>query len=783
MSKIQHNRPKYVQQFHVMGMLIAFLFLGGSRILSAQSLKGKVYTLGENRDTSVVYMARLQWKNTTVGTYSEADGSYVLPRTNTDTLIVSYSFYKPDTLIIPRSKRQYNIFVTTSQSLKEVVISRRHKEKYVRKGNPAVELAHKVIEHKNDNRIESAAAYKSKSYNKILMTFGRFSMDFQKNRFNRQFSFLEKYIDTIPIDTVPVLTFSLRETLADHYYQKTPHRDVTYITAKRMQGADESLDQEGVGTNIDAMFTQINIFDNDIELMLNRFVSPLSSTLATTYYRFFITDTLEIDSVSCIELSFAPVNNRSFGFVGRLYIVNDSTYALKRYAINVPVNINLNYVQHLSIEQEFEQTESGWWAPKTSQTFAAFSLAKRMRRIYVQQTTQWYDYELGTTLPDSVDALLNGTNEATATVWKYKSWQWKKMRPTPLTAKEAFLDSLAAELRRLPVFKAVEKTGEILATGYIATNKDRKQSRFDIGPIYDLVSFNETEGVRVRLGGMTTAKLHDQWFMNGYMAYGFKDQRIKYNVTMTHSFVKKMRHVNESPRHALQFSYSYDIEMPGQSYALMDRDNLLMSYTMGEPVRAAQYVRRAKLRYEHEWPFRLRLDTWLQYDNNEATGSLAYWRIQRDGSIAPVTAFNNLEWCVQLRWAPGERIYNNQSGKDNLLKLSKDAPVIRLTHTAGILDHQCRYHRTDLSMEKRIWLSSFGHIDAVLQGGIVWSQVPYPKLYVPQSNTSLFLSPNTFCLLRPMEFFMDKYVALYATYYLKGWIFNRIPLWNRLRLR
>ena len=30
---------------------------------------------------------------------------------------------------------------------------------------------------------------------------------------------------------------------------------------------------------------------------------------------------------------------------------------------------------------------------------------------------------------------------------------------------------------------------------------------------------------------------------------------------------------------------------------------------------------------------------------------------------------------------------------------------------------------------------------------------------------------------------MDKYAALYATYHLKGWIFNRIPLWNRLKFR
>ncbi len=34
-----------------------------------------------------------------------------------------------------------------------------------------------------------------------------------------------------------------------------------------------------------------------------------------------------------------------------------------------------------------------------------------------------------------------------------------------------------------------------------------------------------------------------------------------------------------------------------------------------------------------------------------------------------------------------------------------------------------------------------------------------------------------------MEFVADQWVALHATYYLKGWILNRIPLLKKLRLR
>ena len=380
-------------------LLTALLF----QPLAAQTLSGKVFVVKEPGDTTAAQMAQLQWLNTAVGTYSEMDGSFKLPYANTDTLVVRYSFYKTDTLIVNRGKK-LTIVISPTKMLQEVVISKPRKQKYVRKGNPAVMLVEKVIENKNNHRIESAESYKLKSYKKMIATFGRFTMNFEKNRFNRQFSFLAKFIDTIPQDTVPVLTIALRENLSDLYYQKTPRKRVEYVVAERMQGFGETLEEEGMGTNLDAMFSDVNIFDNDIDLMLNKFVSPLSSTLATTYYHYYITDTVLVDSISCIELTFTPVNSKTFGFNGRMYIVNDSTYALKRYTLNVPVKINMNFVRQLVVEQDFTRTDSGWWAPAKAETFASFSLIKRkkMRQIYIRQNKVWYDFEAGVGIPDSL---------------------------------------------------------------------------------------------------------------------------------------------------------------------------------------------------------------------------------------------------------------------------------------------------------------------------------------------------------------------------------------------
>ncbi len=764
-------------------LLLQCAFWGG---LSAQDLRGKVYSVDEKGDTVAVYMARLQWLNTAMGTYTNPRGTYRLPFAKTDTLLVSYSFFKPDTLIVTPDTKQRDIFLNMTQPLQEVVVSKRKKPKYVRKGNPAVELVEKVIARKDSNSIEFADSYKSKIYKKMVMSFGRFEMNFQKNAFNRQLSFLEKYIDTVRTDTVPVVAFSIREFLSDHYYQKSPRKNVNYLISKRMKGVDEVLHEEGNGVNLDAMFAEVNIFENNIDLMLNSFVSPLSSTIATLYYHYFITDTLLVDSIPCVELSFAPVNSRNFGFTGRLYIVNDGTYALKKYAINVPIDINMNYVKRLIVEQDFKKIDSiGLWVPNTSETFASFVIIKRkqkkQRQVYIRQNTIYYQYELGARIPDSLSA--KGGDVVAPDAEKYKRWQWDLMRPEPLNRQESVIDSLPSEFRRLPIYKVLEKTAEILATGYIPITKKRKDSPLDIGTIYDMISYNPTEGLRLRVGAMTTAKLHNQLFMTGYVAFGCKDLRFKYNATMIYSFVKKTRHYNEFPRHALYLSTSYDMEMIGQSFSYMDRDNILMSYTVDSLSSSAQYVRRHKLRYLREWQNKFSIDTWVQYESSEGAGTLNYWRINPDGTTTRINDYQNLEWTVKVRWAPGERIYNKQSGRGDMLRLAKSPAVLQLTHTFGLFGGLDWYNRTELSIEKRFGLSAFGYIDVLAQGGIVWNSVPFPKLFVPQSNQSWFLTPNTFCLMKPMEFIMDKYVGLYATYHLKGWIFNLIPLWNRLHFR
>jgi hypothetical protein len=134
-------------------------------------------------------------------------------------------------------------------------------------------------------------------------------------------------------------------------------------------------------------------------------------------------------------------------------------------------------------------------------------------------------------------------------------------------------------------------------------------------------------------------------------------------------------------------------------------------------------------------------------------------------------------------------------GVETPFTLEQDAPVISISHRIGYLDDRMLvdasgksgqgffYNRTELMAEKRFWFSSFGHLDTRLQTGYIWQKVPFTKLYYPQTSTSILLGKNAFNQMQPMEFVFDAYVSLYATYFFKGWILNRIPGINRLKLR
>ena len=763
---------------------VAGIFLSHAQSFTSASGIVKDSITGEPLPFVSVY-----FDGSTIGAMTDDNGTFTLQNNQGYTKLAAASLgYDTKFIDLKPGKKNDNLEVLlkpTAIEISEVVVKPK-REKYTRKDNPAVELIKKVIAHKNDNRIEAKPEYQTEVYEKLSLSLDNFNPNLDKNKFLKKFKFIKNYLDTSEFNGKPILTVSVRENLSDFYYRKSPKAEKTIVRAKRMQGIDKTLDDGGgITSNLEEIFKSINIFDNNIPILLNRFVSPLSSTLATTYYHYYIMDTLDVGGDKCVDLAFVPANSESYGFTGRLYITLDGNYAVKKVLLNTPANINLNWVDKLRIEQEFKQMPDSTWVLDQENTFVNFYVVKGTQQLYAHQLRNYDNYNFNVQNADSVFGLLGALHvlpEATAQPDTF----WTHNRPIPLKEKEDALKDLLGQLRKVPAFNAIIKTAEILITGYIPTANDKKVTKFDFGPMNTTFSANHLEGFRMRVGGMTTANLNPYWFASGYLAYGTNDRKIKYNLKLTHSFTKKEYHEGENPVNNLSFIQEYDVYTPGQDFLFTSKDNIFVAWKVGEPVTKMQYIRKSVLQYEKEWLNGLTWKSWIMNQNNEAAGTLQYIKRDESGNLYHIKDFTTSEIGTQLRFAPGERAYNGRSGKESVFNLSKDAPVFKLSHQLGIkgvLGGDYNYNHTEISAEKRIWLSSFGHIDAQVKAGKVWDKVPFPLLILPNTNQSVTIQPEAFHMMNALEFVTDQYVSFNATYYLKGWILNRIPGIKWLRLR
>ena len=739
-----------------------------------------------------------------IGTTSDIDGNFTISNTHGyTTLHFQMVGYKTEMLTIRKGQSRTNVKVKMKPDvygLQDIVVTpKNRKREYKRKGNPAVELIKNVIANKDKHCVATSDQYTAKTYSRMSFALDNIKMNFKKG-FWKNFAFVEKYIDSTGV--YPNVTVSIREHLGEEYYQRKPHREKRVIQKKRIFGVEDILASGTFKQATDAIFRDVEINDNTMNLLFNRFVSPLSSTLAVSFYQYYIMDTILVDGYPCIDLAFVPVNSESYGFTGHLYIVNDSTFRLKRYAINVPPDINLNFVSNYSLEGSYKQLDNGLWAPDRITTYAKFYILNHKRGMLARQTKIYTGWDLDTPIAKETFSA-NATNDTQtndSTAVRIGSRKWDALRPEPLSWYESSVVDLVNEFTATPKFNSLALLANALMTEYVPTTSARlmHDSKFDIGPIYSFASWNMLEGVRLRFGGMSTADLNKHVYFRTYAAFGTKDLRPKGEFSLFYTFDEHKKHPYDGYRHHLRWTAQYDVEEPGQSEDMIARDHIVNSIPTSKPTMGFyQYMLHAKMEYMKEWQNNLFIRTSFDFMHNEAAGSLKYERVSytmnSDSSwnktYTDIGSYRDYEGMVELQYSPGVRPYLDRMGKASSFNMEKDAPVLRLTHYVGYLDDRHNggdgfvYNRTEFLFEKRFWFSAFGHLDLRVQSGMMWQKTPFTKLYIPKTSTSIFLSLRGFNLMRPMEFITDQYVGLYATYYFKGWILNRIPGINKLKLR
>ena len=733
-----------------------------------------------------------------VGCISDIDGRFKVDKmVEWKELTFSSVGYTTKAVPITAKTEYLNVSLKVMDHTLDEVVVRPKREKYSRKNNPAVELMKKVVAAKELDDLKQKDYYSYNIYQKLTLALNNITADsLRESKLFKQYPFFREQVEYCAETDKNILPLSVDETLTQTVFRKKPESEKNIIKGLNSTGVNELFNTGDMLTTVlKDVFQNVNVYEDRVRLLQYPFDSPISDN-GIGFYRYYIMDTTYVEHDKCFHLSFVPNNSQDFGFTGHLYIMADSTFRLKKCVLNLPKKTDVNFVENMQILQQFGALPSGEWVQLTDDMLCELNFFGG--HFMVRRVTHNSDYSF-LEVPERIFKK-KGKEIKDVNAMMRNDEFWSRYRATELTQSESNMSGFVDNLAKIKGFKYVLFGLKALIENFVETGTKDHPSKVDIGPINTILTSNFIDGTRLRASAQTTANLNPNWFFKGYVAYGFKDEKMKYLGQVEYSFDKKGYLAREFPKHAIAVSYQYDNMLPSDKFINTDKDNMFTSLKWAKQD-LYNYERKFTINYEHERESGLKTHAMLRYANYEPCGNLFYRTMAGEsqlqkaiadgtmkGDVFMHTPYNTkditvTEATIGVRYAPGETFINT---KQRRLPINLDAPVFSLSHTFGlngILGSEYKYNFTEAGAYKRLWLGSWGNIDTYLKGGIQWNKVPFPLLIMPAANLSYIIQDGTFNLINNMEFLNDRYASLDVSWNMQGKLFNRIPLLKKLKWR
>ena len=716
---------------------------------------------------SPISFANVFFKNTTIGTYTDEVGNYLLETTEPhDSLQITALGYI-DTIIGIRVFRQREIQIELSAqnySLSEIEI--------IADQYPAHEILREVVANKPQNDPEKFDAYEYRSYNKIQFDLNNFSDKIKKNFLFKPFPFVWQYQDSMP-NGVRYLPFLLKENVRQHYYRKKPKSYKEYLIA-----TNEAQFFKGpkIEEFIEELYLKPNIYENFVVILGKSFPSPIHDNFQR-HYKYFLNDTLQyLDGIPCHHIRFIPKGVSDVAFTGDIY-VHDSTYAVKRVDLNFSIDANVNFVRSFWLRMDYDWLEQTHWFLKESKVLADFTVvenAKELTGFFGRRSSEYKNIIIDQPQDNSIYAPIETIIE-TDSIALVEDTFWASERSDTLSEEEQDIFVLVDTIEKTGPFKFYKKLFGAVLNGWIPYDG------VDVGDVYSFYSYNDVEGSRFKLGIRTSKKNNFPLQAQMYAAYGLRDHRWKYLADLSWKFGKKYgEHL------LIGASYKQDVDQIGRSYNSLPLDHFLTYLIQVAPFDNRTFVRDQKAYLERQWFLGFVTRATVFNQKVEPFGNYDFLKGGFTGEPEIVPDFTLAGWKISGRFAYGENSINAKFYDRESSFFMLKYPVVSFEFTAGIKDFwesDFDYQRLNFRVEHQQRLNKLGYLSYVVEAGKIWGEVPYPFLAIPFGSQAVWANRVSFNMMNYMEFASDQYVALHLEHHFEGLIFNKIPWVRKLKLR
>lgn len=466
-----------------------------------------------------------------INTITDVDGKFIFkPSANASSFSVSYIGFQTKIIAIT-DKRYYLIPLSQkTDDLKEVVISNE---------NPALTIIKKVIENKNKNNPQKKlSTFEYKSYNKLIVTANPDSIDGRIDSTAAYKDFNKKRINIDSSD------YKFKEIISKQHlfqtekvsqYQFGNNKLKETILGTKMAGFKNPI-YEVIAFNLQS----ISIYDNKYELFETKYENPISNS-APANYNYKILDTVNIKGRETYMIYFKNKHKRkSSGLEGVLYI-DQENFAIAKAVMRIKGVLDISGIH----EFEYVPSEKTWFQSNTTFKIVKgkndddikilggtiqfdgdvednFEPRKKSASdfTYLLSESDNFDIHYNTTTPIKNPALYMEIKEDAS---KKPEEFWNEYRKESLDLKGQKTYQL---IDSLSIKKRIESRlgfGRKIINGYIP-----------IGPVdldlKKIISYNNYEGFRLGLGGITNDRFSKNFRIEGYSAYGTKDGEVKYSL-------------------------------------------------------------------------------------------------------------------------------------------------------------------------------------------------------------------------------------------------------------
>lgn len=741
------------------------MFVAANAIFAQTKVSGIVV----DKLNQPVPFANVVFKDSSEGIVTNEDGRFYIEsqKTYTTLVISSVGFSEKEIILDKPVNYNFKIQLNEAESLSEVVV---FAGKTSKKNNPALDILRKIWERKRQNGLYLFDQYQMEKYEKIEFDMNSIDSAFMKSKLFKGMEFIFNQMDTSRITGKTYLPIFVNESLQDVYGDTKLKKIKEKIKASKTSGFNGN---QQILTFVKDLYANYDIYNNYLTFFDKSFTSPLSKT-GIDVYNYVLKDSAFIDKKWCYNIVFYPRRKNELTFKGDFW-VNDSTFAIKKINMAVTKSANINWVKDIYLEQEFEEVSDSVFLLTKDYIMSDFALNKKEKSkgVYGKRTTYYRNHQFNIEKP--VSFYKDEVNYMDPDVFKKSDKYWNDNRFENLTKDELGVYKMLDTLQTVKKFKQIYGTVQVLASGFL------QFGNFDYGPLFSTFGYNEVEGVRLRAGGRTYFGTNDTWRIQGYSAYGFKDDKFKYGFSGKWMVDKKKRII-------LSGGNRRDIEQIGASltttYDILGRSFASSSVFSSGNNGKLTNINLSNIAVEIEPVKNLIFQTGISYRTLQSaspTFSLDYYTDIANAVIK--SDVKQSEVNLQVEYTPKRKTIGFAVERENV-----DSPYSRFfinySHGfKGLLNSDFKYDKIQLYYKQPIIIGPLGRTNFIMEAGKTFGTVPLGLMSVIPGNQTFFLLENTFSNLNFYEFVADQYATLQWNHNFNGKLFSRIPFMRKLNWR